>query len=142
MAELKTKKHDGDVAAFIAKIKNETVRRDAGTMIGLMQSATRKEPALWGTGIVGFGSYHYVYASGREGDWFQIGFAPRAKHLTLYLMGGLKSQAPLLKMLGTHKAAGSCLHINDLDDIHMPTLKKLLKGAVQWAKAQQKKRPS
>ena len=142
MAELKTTKHDGDVAAFTAGIKNATVRRDAETMVTLMQSATRAKPAMWGSGIVGFGSYHYVYASGREGDWFQIGFAPRAKNLTLYLMGGLKAQAPLLKTLGKHKAAGSCLHINDLDDIHMPTLKQMLKGAVRWAKAQNKKKAS
>jgi hypothetical protein len=139
MAELKTKKNVGDVEAFLATVKNDTVRRDAHTMVSMMSAATRAKPALWGTNIIGFGSYHYVYASGREGDWFQIGFAPRAKNLTLYLMGGLKANAPLLKKLGKHKAAGSCLHIQDLEDIHIPTLKLLLKGSVQWAKAQQKK---
>jgi hypothetical protein len=138
MAELKTKKNDGDVHALLAGISDDTVRRDAETMVGLMRTATRAEPAMWGSAIIGFGSYHYVYASGREGDWFQIGFAPRKKNLTIYLMGGLKAHAALLKKLGKHKVAGSCLHITNLDDVHLPTLKELLRGSVRWAKAQNK----
>jgi hypothetical protein len=136
MAELKTKKNDRDVQAFLAGVPDEAVRRDAGTMVGLMRTVTKGEPTMWGSTIIGFGSYHYMYASGREGDWFQIGFAPRRKNLTIYLMGGLKANKALLKKLGKHKVAGSCLHITNLDDVHLPTLKELLKGSVRWAKAQ------
>jgi hypothetical protein len=139
VAELKTQKTTADVQAFLAAIPDPTVQRDARQMVTYMKSASRAEPAVWGSTIVGFGKYHYVYASGKEGDWFQIGFAPRKKNLTLYLMGGLKANAPLLKKLGKHKVAGSCLHITNLDDIHLPTLKALLKGAVQWARSQNKK---
>jgi hypothetical protein len=138
MAELKTKKNDGDVHALLAGISDDTVRRDAETIVGLMRTATRAEPTMWGSSIIGFGSYHYVYASGREGDWFQIGFAPRKKNITLYLMGGLKAHASLLKKLGKHKVAGSCLHITNLDDVHLPVLKELLRGSVRWAKDQNK----
>jgi hypothetical protein len=142
MAELKTQKTQADVQAVLATIPDLTVQRDARRMVTLMKAASRAEPAVWGSNIVGFGTYHYVYASGREGDWFQIGFAPRKKNLTLYLMGGLKAHAPLLKKLGKHKAAGSCLHITNLEDIHLPTLKALLKGSVQWARSQNKKTTS
>jgi hypothetical protein len=139
MAELKTQRNDGDVHAFLAGVPDEAVRRDAERMVGLMRTAARAEPVMWGSNIVGFGSYHYIYASGREGDWFLIGFAPRKKNLTLYLMGALKANAALLKKLGKHKAEGSCLHIKSLEDVHLPALKLLLKESVRLMKAQDKR---
>lgn len=139
MGELKTQKTTADVPKFLAGIADATVQRDALQMVTLMRGATRAEPAIWGSSIVGFGTYHYVYASGREGDWFQIGFAPRKKYLTLYLMGGLKAHASLLKKLGKHRVSGSCLHITNLDDVHVPTLKAIIKASVQWARSQNRK---
>ena len=86
---------------------------------------------MWGSSIVGFGSYHYRYESGREGEWFLTGFSPRKQHLAIYIMSGLKRHRPLLKNLGTHKTAGSCLYLKDLDDVSLPVLKRLIAVSVR-----------
>lgn len=130
MAELKTKRHAGDVTAFLEGIADERVRKDAFTVLDLMKKVTRHEPAMWGSSIVGFGTYHYVYASGREGDWPVTGFAPRKKELTLYFMSGFDRHAALMKKLGKYKTGKSCLYIRTLDDIHIPTLRQLVKDSV------------
>ncbi len=91
-----------------------------------MIEVTGEKPAMWGTSIVGFGDYHYKYESGREGDFFITGFSPRKQNLTIYIMPGYRDYGSLMKKLGPHKLGRSCLYIRHLDDIHIPTLKKLI----------------
>lgn len=131
MAELKTKVNDQSVVKFLNGIGDEKRRRDCFTVLELMKQATKAEPRMWGSAIVGFGSYHYTYASGREGDWPLIGFSPRKQNLTLYLMPGFEQYDALLKTLGKHKTGKVCLYINRLDDVHLPTLKKLIQQSVK-----------
>jgi hypothetical protein len=108
MAELKTKPTSASVTDFLAAIPDEARRADCLTLLGLMKRATGAEARMWGASIVGFGNYHYKYASGREGDWFVIGFAPRKQDLTVYLMGGFDRHAALMRRLGKHKAGRAC----------------------------------
>lgn len=131
MAELKTKVSDQSVAKFLNGIGDEKRRQDCLTILELMKQATKAEPRMWGSTIVGFGSYHYTYASGREGDWFLAGFSPRKQNLTLYIMSGFEQYDALLKTLGKYKTGKSCLYINRLDDVHLPTLKKLIQQSVK-----------
>jgi hypothetical protein len=131
MIELKTKLTNNSVEAFLNGIADERKRKDAFTILGLMQKATKAEPKMWGSSIVGFGSYHYKYASGREGDWLVAGFSPRKQNLTLYIMPGFDRYGELLKKLGKHKTGKSCLYINTLDDVDLPTLKKLIAESVK-----------
>jgi hypothetical protein len=130
MAELKTRLTDQSVEKFINGLADKKQRQDCFTLIELMKQVTRSEPKMWGSSIVGFGSYHYVYESGREADWFLAGFSPRKQNLTLYIMGGLAQQA-LLKKLGKHKAGKSCLYIKRVEDVDLPTLKKLIRQSVR-----------
>jgi hypothetical protein len=96
-----------------------------------MKQVTKAEPRMWGSSIVGFGSYHYKYESGREGDWFVTGFSPRKQNLTLYIMPGFESYGGLLGKLGKHKTGKSCLYVNTLEDVHLPTLKALIRQSVK-----------
>jgi hypothetical protein len=96
-----------------------------------MEEITGSKPKMWGPAIVGFGSYHYKYESGREGDWLVTGFSPRKQDLTLYIMMGFEKHADLLKQLGKHRTAKSCLYIKRLSDVHVPTLRKLIKASVK-----------
>lgn len=134
MAELKTKKTNASVLSFVKSIKDDQVRADCRTLISLMQAVTGQKPRLWGTGLVGFGSYHYVYASGREGDWPVTAFAPRKQNLTVYIMPGFAEYQDLLARLGPHKTAVSCLYIKRLSDVHLPTLKKIVAASVKHMK--------
>ena len=131
MAELKTKRTSNSVKAFIDSVPDEGMRRDAHVISGIMEEITKAKPALWGNGIVGFGTYHYKYASGQEGDWPVTGFSPRKKSLTLYIMPGFAGYQELLAKLGKHKTGKSCLYFNSLDDIHLPTLKTLIRSSVR-----------
>ena len=131
MAELKTKKNDRSVAAFLDGIENERKQEDARTIVKLMEEITGAEPAMWGESIIGFGSYHYTYASGREGDWFLTGFSPRKQNLTLYIMAGFDEYEPLLARLGKHKTGKSCLYVNKLDDIDLDVLRTLVRRSVE-----------
>jgi hypothetical protein len=134
VAELKTKQTEQSVEKFLNTIKDAGRREDCYTVAKLMEEATGNKPKMWGTSIVGFGSYHYKYASGREGDWPLIGFSPRKQYLTLYIMAGFDGHSELLKKLGKHSAAKSCLYIKRLDDIHLPTLKRLMRESVKMMK--------
>jgi hypothetical protein len=109
-------------------------RADAQTILELMQAASGEPPKLWGSSIVGFGTHHYVYASGREGDWFLTGFAPRKANLTLYVLNGFPGQDALLEKLGKYKTGKGCLYINQLEDVHLPTLKKVIAASVKQAR--------
>ena len=131
MAELKTKLNNRSVERFLNSVPDKQKRQDCFTLLKLMQQVTRAEPKMWGSSIVGFGSYHYAYASGREGDWFVAGFSPRKQNLTLYIMAGFEQYDTLLQKLGKHKTGKACLYINRLDDIHLPTLKKLIQHSVK-----------
>ena len=131
MSENKTKKTNESIEKYINSIKDENVKKDCYTIIKLMQSITQKEPKMWGSSIIGFGDYHYKYASGREGDFFLTGFSPRKQNLALYLMGGLENQKDLLKKLGKHKTGKSCLYIKSLNDIDKEVLKEMIVQSVK-----------
>jgi uncharacterized protein DUF1801 len=131
MAELKTKPTAESVKEFINKIPDEERRADCFAVAKIMEEITDEKPKMWGPSIVGFGTYHYKYASGREGDWPVTGFSPRKKDLTLYLMMGFEKHGELMKKLGKHSTGKSCLYIKRLSDIHVPTLKKLIKASVK-----------
>ncbi|MGD2048926.1 MAG: DUF1801 domain-containing protein [Chloroflexota bacterium] len=134
MTELKTQKNDASVEEFIDSVDNEKKRQDSYAILELMKDVTGEEPAMWGTSIVGFGSYHYKYASGREGDWFLVGFSPRKQNLTLYIMSGFDEYESLLEDLGKYKTGKSCLHINKLEDVDLSTLRELVeKSAAHMA---------
>ncbi len=127
MAELKTQKNEASVEEFLNSVADEKKRADSYAILKLMQEVTGLEPAIWGTSIVGFGSYHYKYASGREGEWFLTGFSPRKQNLTLYIMAGFDEYDSLLADLGKYKTGKSCLYINKLADVDLPTLRELVR---------------
>lgn len=131
MAELKTKRTARSVDAFLRGIKDEQRQKDCRALVTLMKQATGAKPEMWGAGIVGFGSYHYKGASGREGDWFVTGFSPRKQNLTLYLISGFKGAEGLLKKLGKHsKSGGSCLYLKSLADVDLEVLRQLVERSV------------
>jgi len=127
MAELKTKPNNGSVEEFLDSVENEKRRKDSFKVLDLMKTVTGHEPKMWGDSIIGFGTYHYKYASGREGDWFLTGFSPRKQNLTLYIMAGFDEYEALLGKLGKYKIGKSCLYINKIEDIDIEVLKKLVK---------------
>ncbi len=131
MADIKTKLNDASVDDFLNSIKDEQVRKDCRTIAEIMQKATNAKPQMWGTSIVGFGSYHYKYASGREGDWMLTAFSPRKQNITLYIMAGFAGYDELMAKLGKHSCGKSCLYIKRLSDVHLPTLKKLINASVK-----------
>jgi hypothetical protein len=130
MAELKTKPTGADVTAFLNGVADEQKRRDCFTLVEIMREATGAEPQMWGDAIVGFGSQHYRYASGREGDWPIIGFSPRKQNLTLYLTYGFEPYGDLLAKLGKHSTSKACLYVKRLSDVDMPTLRELVRQTV------------
>lgn len=135
-AELKTKKNEASVEDFLNAITDEARRKDCFTVLELMKKATKAEPKMWGGSIVGLGDYHYKYASGRESDWFQMGFSPRKDALTLYLLPGLEAHTDSLAKLGKHKTGKGCLYIKSLADIDLKVLKAMLTQTVKTLKAQ------
>ena len=136
MAENKTVPTDQNVEDFLNAIADEQKRNDSFMLVDLMREITRLEPQIWGSSIVGFGSYHYKYASGREGDMMLVGFSPRKQNLTIYNMGGIDSDDTLLKKLGKHTTGKGCLYIKRLDDVDLPTLKSLIEASFTRAKEQ------
>ena len=127
MAELKTKKNQASVEAFINLVEHEGKRKDAFEILEMMITITNEEPKMWGTSIIGFGDVRYKYASGREGDWFKVGFSPRKANVSLYLMGCDISKADsILSRLGKYKTGKGCLYINKLADIDKNVLKELI----------------
>ncbi|HSL44688.1 MAG TPA: DUF1801 domain-containing protein [Anaerolineales bacterium] len=129
MAELKTKVTRASVDKFLQGIRDEKKREDCYEILKLMKKATKAEPKMWGPSIIGFGDHHYVYESGREGDWFMTGFSPRAQSLTLYMMGGFDTE--LLKNLGKYKTGKGCLYINRLEDVDKKVLNELVTKSVR-----------
>ena len=127
MAELKTKPTDQNPEDFLNGLAADDQRRDAFTILELMRKVTRAEPKMWGTSIVGFGDTHLKYASGRELDWFKVGFSPRKKDLTLYLHQDFKQHTDLLAKLGKFKTGVGCLYIRRLSDVDLPALEELVR---------------
>lgn len=134
MAELKTQLNEQDVLPFLNRIENEGRKQDCLSVLKLMQEVTGEEPRMWGESIVGFGSYHYRYASGREGDWMLVAFSPRKQNLTLYIMAGFDEYETLLSKLGKFKTGKSCLYINKLADVDLQVLRELVKQSVEHMK--------
>jgi hypothetical protein len=134
MAELKTKLNDASVTDFLNSIKDEGKRTDSFEIVKMMQQVTKQEPKMWGSSIVGFGNVHLKYASGRELEWFTIGFSPRKQDLTLYGLGTWL-ESDMLKKLGKRKTGKGCLYIKKLEDVDVKVLKELLKQSVKAAKS-------
>ena len=135
-AQNKTQQTKASVAGFLKSVADPQRRDDCKTVVAMMEAATKAKAAMWGTSIVGFGTHHYKSASGREGDWFAVGFSPRKDNLTLYLIGGFRKHADLLDKLGKYKASGGgCLYIKRLDDVDQKVLKQLIARSVKSAKS-------
>jgi Domain of unknown function (DU1801) len=131
MAELKTKKTESSIDAFLKQIPEEQKRNDAYCILQLMEKVTRAKGKMWGTSIIGFGDRHLKYPSGRELDWFVMGFSPRKQNFALYITGTVEKQQSLLKKLGKHKTGKGCLYINNLDEVDMAVLEEIVnKGLV------------
>ncbi|GGN31259.1 hypothetical protein FHR83_004459 [Actinoplanes campanulatus] len=126
MAEPKTTRNDGDVAAFLAAVADPRRRADAEAACALMAAATGEEPVMWGSAIIGFGRYHYRYRTGRTGDWPAIGLSPRKQALTLYVSAGFEAYEDLLSRLGPHTTGRSCLYLKRLADVDQSVLKELV----------------
>ena len=135
MPEQKTKPNDQSVTGFLDKIADETRRTECYAILDMMKRVTKTEPKIWGTGLVGFGNYHYRYQSGHEGDCFITGFASRKEALTLYITAGVERFPKLLAKLGKHKAGKGCLYIKSLDDVNLSVLEDLVKQSVEHTKA-------
>lgn len=128
----KTVATDESVDAFLAEVENETKRADSYELLSMMQEVTDRPAVMWGKSLVGFGTYHYKYASGREGDFFLTGFSPRKQALTVYIMPGFGSYDTILAKLGKFKTGKSCLYIKKLDDIDRSLLKDLVTSSVEY----------
>ena len=131
MAELKTKQNNTSVTEFIGAVVDKQQRVDARKISAMMRTATGTRAKMWGTNIVGFGSYHYKYASGQEGDWPIVGFSPRKQNLSLYIMPGFGRFDKLMAKLGKYKTGKSCLYIKRLSDVDESVLVKLIDGSVK-----------
>ena len=128
---MKTIKNQDSVSAFIDKVEDEQKREDCRTLMKIMRRITGSQAAMWGSSIVGFGSYHYRYASGREGDFFLTGFSPRKQNLTVYVMPGFSQYGSLMQKLGKHKLGKSCLYMKKLEDVDVQVLTSLIDESVQ-----------
>ena len=135
MSEVKTRKNEASVDAFLQTIKEEGKRKDCEIILKMMKQVSKQEPKMWGTSIVGFGSYHYKSErSKQEGDWFITGFSPRKQNLTIYIMPGIDYYKDLVKQLGKCKTSVSCLYINKLADVDIVVLKQLITTAYKQMK--------
>lgn len=132
MSDLKTQPTSADVGAFLASVEDKQKRDDCRQICAWMQEATGASPQMWGASIVGFGSYHYRYASGREGNWFLTGFAPRAQNISLYIMAGFSAYEELMSRLGKYKTGKSCLYIKRLSDVDSEVLKQLMNESLAY----------
>jgi len=132
--ENKTQRTKAGVGTFIAKIKDAKRRAECEALAKLMEAASGEKGAMWGTSIVGFGTYHYRGRSGREGDWFITGFSPRVQALTIYVMPGVESFPALMRKLGKYTTGKSCIYVKKLEDVDLPTLKKLVQASFKELK--------
>ena len=132
VADIKTKETDLSVTDFINSIGDEQKRTDSLVLVDVMKKWSKEEPKMWGSSMIGFGKMRYKSAAtGREVDWFRIGFSPRKANLTLYLTVDIKAYAPSLEKLGKHKTGVGCLYINKLDDVDLKVLEWMISDAVK-----------
>ena len=129
MSQNKTRPNTSSVTLFIEAVDDDLKKADCYTLIDLMKDITGKEAVMWGPSIIGFGSYHYKYDSGREGDMMLTGFSPRKQNLTLYIMAGFAKYEKLMRKLGKHKTGKSCLYIKRLSDVNIDVLTELIKAS-------------
>ncbi len=134
MAELKTKLNDGSVEDFLNTVEDEQKRKDSFALLKMMGEISGEPAKMWGKDIVGFGTYHYVYASRREGDWMLSGFSPRKASISLYLMAGFDQLGDELTALGKHKSSKGCLYVKKLSDIDEKVLRKMIKKSIEIMK--------
>ena len=132
MAQNKTQRNDGDVMAYLESVQHKRRREDSLVVKAMMEEVTGEPAEMWGTSIVGFGSYRYRYASGREGEFMLAGFAPRKQALTLYIMGGHERHEELFAKLGKYRTGSSCLYINKLDDVDLDVLREIIAESVAY----------
>ena len=135
MPQNKTVPTNASVADFLSAVPNARRREDGETLLAMMRDITGLEPQMWGPSIIGFGTYHYKYESGREGDMPIIGFSPRSRSLSLYIMDGFAAYDDLLSRLGKHRKGASCLYINKLADVDMATLRELVARSYEHTRA-------
>lgn len=134
-AEIKTTVNKASVTAFLNKVDDEQKRKDSFEIAKIMQQVSKEKPKMWGPSIIGFGSFHYKYESGREGDMPLIAFSPRKQYITLYVLEGDAHEAPLLKKLGKHTTSKVCLYIKKLSDVDTSVLKELIVESYKASKA-------
>jgi hypothetical protein len=134
MAELKTKQTDESVTAFLNTIEEEQKRKDSFEVLKMMKQATGLPAKMWGPAIIGFGSYHYKYDSGHEGDMCIIGFSPRKQNITLYILNSDPAMPGLLEKLGKHKTGKGCLYIKKLSDVNTDVLREIIKTGFDYRK--------
>jgi hypothetical protein len=135
MAQLKTQPNDRSVEDFLNSVENDTKRQDSFTILEMMKEATDEEPIMWGDSIIGFGTYRYKYANGKEAEWFLTGFSPRVQNLTLYIMDGFEEYDNLLGKLGKHSTGKSCLYVKRLDNVDTDVLKEMNEKSVAHMQA-------
>ncbi|MDQ3109410.1 MAG: DUF1801 domain-containing protein [Bacteroidota bacterium] len=132
LAMVKTTENESSVEDFINGVADEQKRKDSLVLLKLMQKATKEKPKMWGSSLIGFGKLRYKSASGREVEWFKIGFSPRKANLSLYVMGlDAKVRDASLKKLGKHKTGGGCIYINKLDDVDMKILEGMINASAK-----------
>jgi Domain of unknown function (DU1801) len=132
--ELKTKANSGDVKDYLNSIEEPEKRAGCFQLLKLMEEITGEKAILWGTSIVGFGAYHYKYASGQEGDWPLTGFSARKQNISVYIMPGFDKYKDLMSRLGKHKTGKSCLYLKKLEDADMEILKEIISDSVALMK--------
>ena len=135
MAENKTRRTDASVEEFLTSVESKRRREDGFMLLEMMKEITKLEPEMWGPSIIGFGSYHYKYESGREGEIFLTGFSPRKQSLSLYIMDGFDGRDDLLTKLGKHRKSTSCLYINKLADVNIDVLRELVQRSFEHSKS-------
>ncbi len=127
----KTRETEESVQGFLDSLDDDQKREDSIQLIDIISGLTKEQPKMWGPSIIGFGSYRIRYASGKESDWFLVGFSPRKQNLTLYLLDDAKDEEELLSQIGPHKTGKCCLYFKRLEVVHLPTLKKLIRKTLK-----------
>ncbi len=134
MSQNKTLPTRKSVELFLNGIVDDQKRQDSWVLFEMLREITGKAAQMWGNSIIGFDTYHYKYASGREGDWMLTGFSPRKKALSIYLMCDISHNSLVFESLGKHKKGKGCLYIKKLGDVHLPTLKKIIQQSIALTK--------
>lgn len=133
--QLKTSQNEASIEAFLASIENNQRREDAKELLALFDRITGMKAKMWGSSIIGYGRYEYRYESGREGEYFMVGFSPRKANSTVYIMPGYQDLSDMLNRLGKHKTGKSCLYINKLSDIDLKVLEEIIRFGLEYMKA-------